>query len=237
MNTPELVALPDQSVKPLLHPLDLPPARRPFFASWVISVLTGPATVASLVVVFWFVAQPRVIGPLVGIFVAITGSAASAYFQREAWAYIPRKRQDRLRRLPLGWDLTRSLIVAASVGVALALLGRRLLDPDVSQPVSAYVVGACAGIVVLIAAEFLWRLGMAVVSRSRLRAAVLQLPGLIAVGAVTVYLYRLLQDRALPRSWHTSDMVIGGAVLIVVQVAYWINQARVRRREAAVADS
>src|SRR5262245_10908604 len=233
MNTPELVALPDESVTPLVHPLDVPAARRAFFISWLISVLAGPATVASLVVVFWFTAPDRIVGPLVGILVVVIGWAASAYFQREAWAYIPRKRQDRSRQLPLSWDLTRCLVITVSAGPALTLLGRRLLEPSVSQPVSAYVVGACAGIVVVIAAEFLWRLAKAVSRRGPLRAALLLLPGLVVVGAVTVHLYGLLQDREPPRTWHVSDVVIGGAVLIAFQVVFWISQARAARRGAA----
>ncbi|WP_432840081.1 hypothetical protein [Dactylosporangium sp. CA-092794] len=230
MNPPELVALPDESVSPLVHPLDLPPARRAFFHAWLIAVLAGPATVASLVVVFWFVAEDRWVAPPAGLLVAVLGTAASAYFQREAWAYIPRKRQDRARPLPLSWDLGRYLVVAASAGAALALLGRRLLEPSVPQPVGAYVVGACAGIVVVIAAEFGWRLAMAVAGRGRPRAALLQLPGLAAVGVVTAYLGGLLQGRAAPRTWHLSDLLIGGAVLVAVQVAVWIGRARAARR-------
>lgn len=237
MNIPELVALPDESVTTLVHPLDVPAARRAFFISWLISVLAGPATVASLVVVFWFTAPDRFVGPPVGILVAVIGWAASTYFQREAWAYIPRKRQDRARQLPLSWDLSRCLVIAASAGAALTLLGRRLLESSVSQPVSAYVVGACAGIVVVIAVEFLWRLAKAVTRRGRLRAAVLQLPGLAIVAAVTVHLNQLLQDREPPRTWDVSDMVIGGAVLILFQVLFWINQARAARRDAALAEA
>ncbi|WP_433618862.1 hypothetical protein ACQP2P_22410 [Dactylosporangium sp. CA-139114] len=226
MNVPELVALPDESVHPLVHPLDVPEARRPFFLSWLISVLAGPATVASLVVVFWFVAEDRYIGPPVGIFVALAGWAAATWFEREAWAYIPRKRQDRARQLPLSWDLTRWLVIAASAGAALTLLGRRLLEPSVPQSVSAYVVGACAGIVVVIVAEFLWRLAMAIAGRGRLRAALLHLPGLAVVAAVTVYLYRELVNLPVDREWHDSDLVIGAAVLVVVQVMHWVHKAR-----------
>jgi hypothetical protein len=225
MNTPELVALPDESVRPLVHPLDVPEARRAFFLSWLVSVLAGPATVAGLVVVFWFLAEDRYVGPPVGVLVALLGWAAATWFEREAWAYIPRRRQDRARPLPLPWDLTRWLVVAASAGAALTLLGRRLLEPSVPPSVSAYVVGACAGIVVVIAAEFLWRLAMAFARRGRLRSALLHLPGLAVVGVVTVYLYRLLQDRQ-DREWHVSDMVIGGAVLVLVQVLHWVYRAR-----------
>jgi hypothetical protein len=228
MNVPELVALPDESVRPLVHPLDVPEARRVFALSWLISVFAGPATVLSLVVVLWFVAADRYVGPPVGILVAVLGWAAATYFEHEAWAYIPRKRQDRARQLPLSWDLTRRLVIAASAGAALALLGRRLLEPSVPQSVGAWVVGASAAIVVLIAAEFLWRLAMAIAGRGRLRAAVLQLPGLGAVAAVTGYLYRLLHG--LPnREWHIWDLVLAGAVLIVIQVGFWVLAAVVAR--------
>lgn len=38
----ELVDLPDPTTHPLVHPLDLPQARRPFRTAWLIDALTSP---------------------------------------------------------------------------------------------------------------------------------------------------------------------------------------------------
>jgi hypothetical protein len=42
----ELVDLPDPTTHPLVHPLDLPEARRPFRISWLIGTLTSPPVAA-----------------------------------------------------------------------------------------------------------------------------------------------------------------------------------------------
>jgi hypothetical protein len=38
----ELVDLPDPAIHPLVHPLDLPQARRPFRTAWLVGALTSP---------------------------------------------------------------------------------------------------------------------------------------------------------------------------------------------------
>jgi hypothetical protein len=41
----ELVELPDPATHPLVHPLDVPQARRPFRTAWLIGALTSPRSV------------------------------------------------------------------------------------------------------------------------------------------------------------------------------------------------
>jgi hypothetical protein len=225
-SVPELVDLPDAAVTPLVHPLDVPDARRPFLISWLISAATGPAAVLGLVVLLWAVARPVVVAPLAGAVVLAAGAAATRWYSREAWAFIPRNRQDRGRLLLLRWELARSVILAASVGAAMCLVARRLRELGVSEPVSAYVVGAYAGIAVAIAAEGLWRLATPARRRAGLRPVLLGLPGFAAVGAATLYAGGLLARHG---GWRAADVAAGAAILIVAQLVVWVLEARSAR--------
>ena len=63
----ELVDLPDPATHPLVHPLDLPQARRPFRTAWLIGALTSPPVAALVAVIIWFASHsylvPLVAGP------------------------------------------------------------------------------------------------------------------------------------------------------------------------------
>jgi hypothetical protein len=50
----ELVDLPDPAVRPLVHPLDVPEASRPFRTSWLIGALTSPAFGLCVAAIIWF---------------------------------------------------------------------------------------------------------------------------------------------------------------------------------------
>jgi hypothetical protein len=59
----ELVELPDPATHPLVHPLDLPQARRPFRTAWLIGALTSPpvgALAVALVLVAFRLDRPDV---------------------------------------------------------------------------------------------------------------------------------------------------------------------------------
>ncbi len=51
----EAVELPAVAVQPLVHPLDLPPARRAFITSWWLSLLTLPPVFFGIAAVLWSV--------------------------------------------------------------------------------------------------------------------------------------------------------------------------------------
>lgn len=205
----ELVDLPD---RPLVHPLDVADARPPYLISWLLSVLTSPAAVAVLVVVLWFVARPRFVAPVVGVLVLVAGQAAAAWYRREAWAFIPRGRQDRDRVLPL-WDVARAVLLAVAIGVAMCLLAWRLRQLD---GIVDYVAGAYAGIALIVAVQAGWA-----ALRARQREALLALPGLAAVVVATVY--------AVLPGVDVGTAVLGAAVTVGVQAAWSLGEAYRRR--------
>ncbi|UNX53725.1 hypothetical protein MF406_12100 [Georgenia sp. TF02-10] len=109
---PEIVDLPDPAVRPLVHPLDVPPARRLFRAATVVGALTGPYAGLGLAALVWF-ASASWLPPLVaGAALVGLGALARRYLTAQAWGFIPRRRQDRGRPLPLTWQLGQALAVA-----------------------------------------------------------------------------------------------------------------------------
>lgn len=155
---PELVDLPDPATRPLVHPLDLAGARRPYAISLSIAELTGPLAVLVLGLAVWSVAHPPAIAILVAGIVWAAGYGATRWYRREAWAYIPRKRQDRGRALPWRWDAVRVAARATTVGAA-AWLGARLLDQGgASVAVKATVLGMLAGLVLDLVLVAVWQI-------------------------------------------------------------------------------
>ena len=209
----ELVDLPDPAVQPLVHPLDLPQARRPFRVSWLIATLTSPPVGLCAAAVLWFAIR-NYIGPLTAAAAIIGfGQLASRYHRDQAWAFIPRKRQDRRRPLPATWELMSGLVFAAVLAMALLLLAFRLNRPDVAVGVREFTFGAGAATGLLVVADFI---GMLLRHRSReRRRALFMLPAVIAVVAVVAVSYGVLLRAAGAYSsttvwWGAATMLVAG---------------------------
>ena len=175
----ELVELPDPAVQPLVHPLDLPRGRRLFRTSWLVGVLTSPPVAALAAVIGWFASHSWLVPLLAGAATVGLGQLASRGYRDQAWAFIPRRRQDRQRPLPASWELGAGLVLAAVLAVALVLVAFRLDQPDVSAGVREFTfgMGAAAGLLVLV--DVASRLPG---QRGRARRRVLYpLPGVVAV--------------------------------------------------------
>lgn len=148
----ELVDLPDPAIQPLVHPLDLPQARRHFQAHWAVSTLTSVPIVAGLAVLVWFATGSYLVPVLAATSLLGFGWLADRFFLREAWSYIPRRRQDRQRASPVGWELAASLLFAGLLAGVLLAIAIRVDDADVSGPVKQFTFGmaAVAGLFVVV---------------------------------------------------------------------------------------
>ncbi|SDJ83047.1 hypothetical protein SAMN04487820_102277 [Actinopolyspora mzabensis] len=172
----ELVDLPDADVQPLVHPLDLCEARRPFRRAQLITALTNPAMGVCLAAIVWF-ATHGFLPPLIMAAAIIAFGALASHLDRErAWAFIPRNRQDRHRTLPLSWDVGASVVLAAALAVVLILVAVRLGQSDVSTEVRRFTFGMAAGTALLMVGDAVTR-----VLRKQGRRALLGLPSLFAV--------------------------------------------------------
>lgn len=212
----ELVDLPDPTTHPLVHPLDLPQARRPFRTAWLIDALTSPPVAALVAVIVWFASRTWLVPLLAGAATVGFGQLASRSHRDQAWAFIPRKRQDRQRPLPASWELGAGLALAAVLAVALLLAVFRLDQPDVSAGVreATFGMGAAAALLVLadVASRFLRLRG-----RER-RRALYPLPGAVAVVGSVAVAYGVLFGAAGPAEpgtvlWGVAAMLAAGVAV------------------------
>jgi hypothetical protein len=229
-DVPELVELPDPATHPLVHPLDLPQARRPFRTAWLIGALTSPPMGALAAVIIWFASHDYLVPLLAGAAIIGFGQLASGVFREQAWAFIPRKRQDRQLPLPLSWELGSGLALAAVLAVALLLVTFRLARPDVSVGVRAFTFGMGAAAGLLVVADFAIKL---LQYRGPARRRVLfPLPGVLAAVGSLVVAYGVLFGSAGPGApatllWGAAAMLVAGA-----GVGIW-KRSRVRSTSAA----
>ena len=210
----ELVELPDPATHPLVHPLDLPQARRPFRTAWLIGALTSPPVGALAAVIIWFASHNYLAPLLAGAAIIGFGQLASRVYREQAWAFIPRKRQDRQRPLPMSWELGSGLAPAVVLAVALLLVAFRLDQPDVSVQVREFTfgMGAAAGLLVVVdsAAKLLGSRGPA------RRRVLYPLPGVLAVAGSLAVAYGVLFGSGGPGTpatvlWGAAAMLVAGA--------------------------
>jgi hypothetical protein len=131
---------------------------------------------------------------------------AGRVYREQAWAFIPRKRQDRQRPLPMSWELGSGLALAVVLAVALLLATFRLDQPDVSVQVREFTfgMGAAAGLLVMVdfAAKLLGSRGPA------LRRVLYPLPG--GLGRGREPRSRLRRAVRLRRAGRAGDRALGG---------------------------
>lgn len=217
----ELVNLPDPADRPLVHPLDLPEARRPFRTSWLINSLTDPPVALCLTAVIWF-ASRSVLAPLVaGAALIVFGALASRHFATEAWGFIPRKRQDRERRLPARWQLPPSLVFAAALATALLLVVWRLAQPDVPAEIRDVTLGMSVAVGLMVLGDCVRKLLL----QDERRRAVYTLPAVVAVLGSVLAAYNTLPVPEAPglsarmAGGFAGMLAIGGVVGIVKHYA------------------
>ncbi len=220
----EEVELPDPAVQPLVHPLDLPEARRSFRRGWLIGAFTSLPVATLLAAMLGYLGH-TVIGPVL-LFLALIliGHYASKWNTDRSWDFIPRKRQDRERPLPRGWEMIAAGILAVVLGAALFLIVFRLDDDDVPVDVRAYTFGMVAVAAVLVVAGTL----LAAVRKR----AYERLPGTVVVAVATVVAW----VRWFPGDVSAS-LLIWGALTMVAAAALAGALQLWQTRRAAVTQS
>lgn len=225
----ELVDLPDPKVQPLVHPLDLPEARRLFRISWLIGTLTNASIALCISAILWYFGGDY-IGPVCA-FVAIVGAGtiARSGYEHRAWEFIPRKRQDRRRALPILLELSSAVILAAVLAAALILITLRLSKGDILPGVRDFIfgMGAVAGLIAL--GELVVRL-----ARRAWRVALVGVPALIALAGCITAANDILFAGAGPDS---TEVAVYGAVAMALFAGAWVVWTLIdqRRQRSAAA--
>lgn len=195
--------------------------------------MTGPQVALCLAAVLWFATGNPVVPVLAGIAATGLGLLASRYAESEAWAHIPRRRQDRDRTLPLSWEIGGAVLLAAALAVALLLITTRAGQPDVPPEFRAVAYGSAIGVAVLMGVQLLTRLAGGAAGRRR---ALIGLPALVTVGAVVILAGGWLYPAGVPAA---PSLIWAGALMIVVLGAVLgaVDLIQTRRVDATQATS
>ena len=210
----ELVHLPDPVAQPLVHPLDLAEARRQFRYSWIIETLTSPAVGLCVAAIVWYGTRSYVVPLIAGAALVGFGAMASRVLRDEAWAFVPRKRQDRQRSLPPNWQLISGLVFAAVLAAALLLVILRIKQSDIGQGVREFSFGSGVGVGLLVLVDLARKL----LSRDRDRRsrALHMLPAIVAIFGCIALAYSVLLGSSGPAPsatliWGLLTMLAVGA--------------------------
>lgn len=223
----ELVDLPDPAVQPLVHPLDLPEARRQFRTSWLINSLTDPAVGLCLTAVIWFASRSYIAPLFAGAALIGCGALASRYFATQAWGFIPRKRQDRERQLPASWQLASSLTFAVALAAALLLAVWLLAQSDVPVEVRDVTLGMSVAVGLMVLGDFVRKVLRRQDERKR---ALYTLPAVAAVLGSVVAAYQVLPEPASPGV--PTGTVWGFAGMLAIGAGIGIAKHYAHRRTA-----
>lgn len=139
-----------------LHPLDVDEARGYYLVAALLRWFVSPSVLTAMMLFLWVVSDNSwtpVVGPLVGLTLT---AYVERRFRTDAWAYIPRRRQDAGRDEPIVLaGITRGAevsFVAGAVTVFVSSAGVRGV-PTVAGSVA---LGAMAGLALAIVATLYW---------------------------------------------------------------------------------
>lgn len=218
----EIVDLPDVSTQPLVHPLDIVQARRAFVVSWWLTVLALPTVVFGIAAILWSVSNNYVTPIVVPVVIVVCAMVAQKYFASEAWAYIPRKRQDRGRQMPAAWSVLKAALSAVVFLFGLVTLTWWLITLDLPTEMTAYMMGTGAGVVAIMIVNLLWTILAPVRLRGDLGGWAPQLGSLLVVASALAYSYVMFREATATAGWQGADILIGAAIIIGVQVLWWL---------------
>ena len=216
----EKVQLPDPETQFLVHPVDLPGARKEFLTGWWLGIIATPQVYTALLAFFWAVSNNYVTPVLVPLALVLVAGWISSKLTRGAWDYIPRKRHDKERRIPV-LLIGGALIKSSALLVGLIVFMVWSTSQDFVPGFSAYPLGMGAAIVVIMLGELVAKL---------LRRRTLDLvPEALSIVVVVVALWMgfalLPAGRLAP-----VDLLPGVAILVGVWLTWLLfTQVEARR--------
>lgn len=219
----ESARLPGPDVSPLVHPLDVPEARPSFRRAMLLSVIASPAVVFLVGAVVWVLTHAALGTAGAAITVGVAGWMASRSASGQAWDYIPRRRQDRARPWPRGWQLAADVthVTALVVGGGLIVIDlTRSAVPDAA----VYALGNLAALVVLVGLEPGVRPWRPASLSTWVRA------GTALLAAAAVWLVAGISVETVLT--HLGLFALGAGVLAAVHVLWWASTRRGRARDS-----
>jgi hypothetical protein len=139
-----------------LHPLDIEQARGYYLVAMLLRFFVSPTVLLSAMLLLWTVsnnALTPVVGPIIGLTLV---AYVERRFRTDAWAYIPRRRQDLGRDEPIGLALlVRSVEVAFLAGTVTSFVSSVGVRP-VPTRVASIALGLLLGLILIAVAALLW---------------------------------------------------------------------------------
>ncbi|TVU64641.1 hypothetical protein FQP90_06085 [Paenarthrobacter nitroguajacolicus] len=215
----EKVHLPDPQTQFLVHPLDLPGARKEFLAGWWLGIVATPQVYTALLAFFWAVSNNYVTPVLVPLVMVVIAGWLGAKLTRGAWDYIPRKRHDMDRRMT-AMTIVASLIKSLALFVGLLVFMAWTANQDFVPGFSAYPLGMGAAIVLIMAGELVVKLVR--------RRSVVVISDAISLAVVAVAVWIAFGVLPAGRELAPVDLLPGAAILAGV----WLSWLLFSQREA-----
>lgn len=141
---------------PLLHPLDIEEARSYYLAATLLRVFVSPSVLTATMLLLWAVSNNPVtpiLGPVVGITLI---AYVERKFRTDAWAYVPRRRQDAGRDEPVALaSLARGVELAFLAGAMVGFVSS-LGVRAVPTQVGSIALGVVVGLALIVVGTWLW---------------------------------------------------------------------------------
>ena len=220
----EQVHLPDPVQQFLVHPLDLPEARKEYLTGWWLGIAATPQVFTALLAALWAVSNNRVTPVIIPLALTVIAGFVGAQLTRAAWEFIPRRRHDRQRRLG-------QLAFAAAVIKALSLLTGLVIflywadAQGFSGGFSSYPLGMGAALALILAVDLAVGLGRGRTKGADILGSLLTL--LVSAGAVWGG-FALLSGGAGGLQW--VGLLAGAATLVMVWAGWLVYSAWQTRR-------
>ncbi|MDE0546268.1 hypothetical protein [Microbacterium sp. C7(2022)] len=139
-----------------LHPLDVDEARGYYLVAALLRWFVSPSVLTALMLLLWVVSDnvwTPVVGPLLGLTVT---AYVERRFRFDAWAYIPRRRQDAGRDEPIVLaGLARGAEVAFLFGAVSAFVSSVGVQ-EVPTAAGSVALGSLAGLALAVVVTFCW---------------------------------------------------------------------------------
>ncbi|MGR0161285.1 hypothetical protein [Paenarthrobacter nitroguajacolicus] len=216
----EKVQLPDPETQFLVHPLDLPGARKEYLAGWWLRVLATPQVYTALLAFFWAVSNNYVTPVRVPLVLVVIAGWIGSKLTREAWDYIPRKRHDKDRRMT-GMTIAASLISSLALFAGLLTFMAWAAAQDLVPGFSAYPLGMGVAIVLIMAGELVVKL----VRRRSIEVASEAISLAVVAAAVWIGFGVLPEGRELA----PVELLPGAAILVGIWLT-WLLFAKIEAR-------
>lgn len=142
----ERVTLPDSDSGRLVHPMEVPEARGAYRTALALSLMGSAEVLVLIAAVAWAATDSYVAPTLALLSTGVIAELARRHHHTEAWAYIPRRRQDATRPDPWRWELLRALTLPGSFVAGVVIVLVNMAELGVDAGVKAWSIGSAAGL-------------------------------------------------------------------------------------------